>query len=76
MKVHKLKIERKYFQEVASGSKTFEIRKNDRNFKKGDSVRLNEIVNGDYTGQVIAATVGYVCGYEQKDGYVVFALIK
>ena len=36
MKVHNLKIKPQYFKDVVSGIKTFEVRKNDRNFKVGD----------------------------------------
>lgn len=39
-KTHELKILPKYFSEVYSGNKTFEVRKNDRNFKVGDMLIL------------------------------------
>lgn len=76
MAKHILKIESKYFKEVVNGNKTFEIRKNDRDFKQGDEVLLSEYKNGICTEQVEIATIGYVCDYEQKDGYVVFSLIN
>jgi hypothetical protein len=44
MKLHKLKLETKYYQDVISGKKTFEIRKNDRNFQIGDYVEFTEVV--------------------------------
>ena len=34
--IHQLKIESKYFEDIASGKKTFEVRNNDRNFIVGD----------------------------------------
>lgn len=37
---HVLKIWPEYYERVANGSKTFEIRKNDRNFNQGDLVEL------------------------------------
>ena len=40
MKVHNLKIKPQYFKDVVSGIKTFEVRKNDRNFKVGDLMVL------------------------------------
>lgn len=40
--IHELKILPEYFEAVVSGNKRFEIRKDDRNYKKGDILRLNE----------------------------------
>lgn len=77
MKNHVLKIERKYFKEVENHNKTFEIRKNDRDFKEGDTVDLYEIdENGELTDEVLTASIGYVCDYAQQKGYVVFSLIS
>lgn len=42
MKVHYLKTIPKYFREAARGNKPFEVRKNDRYFKVGDIVQLEE----------------------------------
>ena len=39
---HKLKIWPQYYCRVADGSKTFEVRKNDRGFQPGDIVELRE----------------------------------
>lgn len=39
---HELKIWPQYYCRVEDGSKTFEVRKNDRNFQMGDSVILKE----------------------------------
>lgn len=39
---HELKIWPQYYRRVADGSKTFEIRDNDRGFQAGDTVRLRE----------------------------------
>ena len=46
MKVHELKIRMNYFLEVQRGTKTFELRKNDRDFKEGDLI--NFIVIGEH----------------------------
>ncbi len=40
--VHELKLWDVYFREVKNGNKTFEVRLNDRNFKVGDFLLLNE----------------------------------
>ena len=42
MKVHYLKTIPNYFREAARGNKPFEVRKNDRYFKVGDIVQLEE----------------------------------
>lgn len=39
---HSLKIWPQYYCRVADGSKTFEVRKNDRGFQPGDEVELRE----------------------------------
>ena len=44
MTIHKLKLNAAYYDDSASGIKTFEIRKNDRNFKVGDILELREYV--------------------------------
>ena len=38
MKVHEIKLSEDYCDEVYSGEKTFEVRKNDRGYQKGDHI--------------------------------------
>ena len=71
---HELKILPEYFEAVVSGNKRFEIRKNDRNYKKGDILRLNEYQDGQYTGDVHVAEITYITDYTQQDGYVVLGI--
>ncbi len=40
MSVHDLKLNKKYFDAVLHGLKSFEMRKDDRGFKVGDTIRL------------------------------------
>lgn len=40
MKTHELKLDIKYFDDVKSGKKNFEIRKNDRGYEVGDILEL------------------------------------
>jgi hypothetical protein len=51
-----------YFYAVRDGSKTFELRKNDRGFKVGDNIKLVEYdpVNDLYSGEEIRITVTYI----------------
>jgi len=58
--IHELKILPEYFEDVISGRKTFEIRKNDRPFKKGDLLALNEHDGKSYTGNSCVVYVDYL----------------
>ncbi|BBN97478.1 DUF3850 domain-containing protein [Sporolactobacillus terrae] len=75
MQTHDLKILPHFFQAVISGTKTFEIRKNDRNFQPCDLVRLHAWKDGEYLGLSLTKRIGFVTDYAQKDGYVVFSLL-
>lgn len=46
MRIHRLKTLAPYWERVQSGEKTFEIRKNDRDFQVGDTLEL-EYYNPD-----------------------------
>lgn len=39
---HELKIWPQYYERVADGTKTFEVRNNDRDFQPGDEITLHE----------------------------------
>lgn len=75
MAIHKLKIDSKYFDAVLKGFKTFEIRKNDRNFKVGDKLILQEYDPEKQvcTGYELLAFVTYITNFAQKMDYVVMA---
>ncbi len=45
---------------MASGKKSFELRKNDRGYKVGDSLRMLEFVDGKHTGRMIDADIVYM----------------
>lgn len=58
--IHQLKISKKYFDDVQNGTKTFEVRKNDRGYNVGDVLILKEIdYNNNYTGRTIKVKVTY-----------------
>ncbi|HBF9359881.1 TPA: DUF3850 domain-containing protein [Clostridioides difficile] len=76
--IHELKIDHEFFIPILEDIKTFEIRKNDRNYKKGDIIILKEL-NEDkasFTGRYIKAKITYISDYQQKDNYVVFSFEK
>lgn len=75
MKTHELKILPQYFERVLDGTKTFEIRKDDRGFEVGDILILKEYQNGcvdhtqgepvvieerGYTGREIKKQISYI----------------
>lgn len=62
MKTHKLKTLSEYFQDVDSGLKTFEIRKNDRSFKVGDTLELLEYdkESDQITGNLCLRQITYI----------------
>lgn len=73
---HELKIKTKYFREIESGDKTFEVRYNDRNFQKYDILHLREYADGEYTSRKIDAEVTYILYDKEfcKEGYVIMAI--
>ena len=60
---HDLKTWPPYFGAVFDGSKTFEVRRDDRGYRVGDVLRLREWdpARGDYTGRECRRTVAYIC---------------
>ena len=80
-KVHTLKILEKYADEVYKGTKTFEVRKNDRDFKSGDFVRFTVLTNDGARAMMhplseIKFGIMYVLdGFEGlAPGYVAFSI--
>lgn len=81
MKTHSLKLDRKYYEASKNGQKTFEIRKNDRDFRVGDILELREYYTSDdgtehYTGRKHNAIITYILDDERylKPGYVCLGL--
>jgi len=78
--VHHLKTVQPYFDRVDSGEKTFEFRKNDRDFQTGDQVVLQEYnpKTNTYSGLEIYGNITYVLrefpGIEP--GFCVFSFKK
>ena len=65
MKIHKLKLNAKYYEDSKRGIKTFEIRKNDRDYKIGDVLELREYIEdirglGYYTENVHWKIITYI----------------
>lgn len=69
--LHELKISPEYYDAVVNGIKPFEIRKNDRNYSVGDTLRLREfdkydiyqtqwVTHSEYTSRECVAAITYV----------------
>lgn len=59
-KQHELKIVASDYEDVISGKKSFELRKNDRGYKQGDSLKMLEFKDGKNTGRTIDADIIYM----------------
>ena len=59
-KQHELKIVASDYKDVISGKKSFELRKNDRRYKQGDSLKMLEFKDGKHTGRTIDADIIYM----------------
>lgn len=75
-KVHDVKLGATFFDDVKTGRKTFELRKNDRGYKEGDTIVLHEYKDGTTTGRTITKKIVYMLedftGLE--DGYCILGL--
>lgn len=73
---HKLKIKSEYFSAVINGTKTAEIRYNDRNYQVGDILILNEIdEHSNFTGNSCQVVVTHILDDSEyfKTGYVMLS---
>lgn len=81
---HQLKTINPFFTDVWEGRKTFEIRYNDRDFKVGDILWLEEYVNqgsgrGVFKNRVIVARIDYMVTHEDlelalQEGFVCMSI--
>lgn len=88
MEHHELKCRPEYFSRIVSGQKTFEVRKNDRNYQVGDYVSLIEYSPvsdkaptihrwdsmASSQSRTYEAEIVYIETYAQQDGYVVLGI--
>ena len=79
MKIHAIKLQRQFYDDVLSGRKNFEIRENDGGYQCGDFLDLkpwdtsNHCYCEPYTS--IKREISYVLsGWGLKDGYVALGL--
>lgn len=76
--IHELKIDPMYFDDISNYRKNFEVRKNDRDYRVGDYLALNELddTRTRYTGRSILAYIKYILNDEKycKAGYVILSI--
>ena len=74
---HELKIFPEYLEAILDETKTFEVRKNDRNYKVNDILMLKEW-NKDkgYTGRWITVKICYILDNPDycKDGFIILGI--
>lgn len=76
--IHVLKTWPAYFKDVATGGKTFEVRRDDRDFRVGDTLRLVEwSQQTGHTGRAVDRRVTYLLSggeFGIEDGFCVMGL--
>lgn len=79
--IHELKCDPKYFRRVFDAQKNFEVRKNDRDFQIGDTIRLREYDRDakEYTNRELFFKISYILSHFDypdglKDDYCVLGL--
>ena len=78
---HRLKINPEYYDDVRTGRKPWELRKNDRDFKEGDTVRLEwfDPREGYYSGSSFVRKIGLILYgplHGVREGFCVFTVIN
>lgn len=75
---HELKVWPEYFKPLWEGTKTFEVRRNDRNFQVGDMLVLLEwdAISDEWTGSGVCKRVTYILDEPTfvKEGYIIMGL--
>lgn len=74
--VHYLKCLTEFFDKIESGEKTFEARFNDRDYRVGDVLYLQDWNGWERTGRELTKTVTYILddSHYCKDGFVIMSI--
>ena len=75
-RTHYIRLAATYYDDVKAGIKTFELRKNDRDYRTGDILEMNEFADGRNTGRVIRCRVIYMLEEYTglTDGYCILGI--
>ena len=73
---HDIKISSVFSEDTKRGVKPFELRKNDRDYKTGDLLKMRVFKDGEWTGEIIRKEITYVLeGFEGlKEGYCILGV--
>lgn len=73
---HDVKTAAEFFEDAKAGIKPFELRKNDRDYKVGDFMKMRKYKDGEWTGDIIRREITYVLeDYEGlKPGYCILGV--
>lgn len=76
--IHTIKCAPKYFQQIKLNAKTFECRKNDRDYKEGDKIILKEYDKG-YTAEepILILITSVLHDFEFRgvsEGYIILSI--
>jgi len=59
--IHQLKIESRFYNDIETGGKRFEVRHDDRGYQVSDVLAMSEITNGGVpTGKMVYVLVTYI----------------
>lgn len=75
-KIHEIEVTVVPFYEIKNKVRTFEVRKNDRDYQVDDILHLYEYANGSRTGRMIKAKVKYIMNHNAglQKGYCILEL--
>lgn len=81
MKLHELKIRDNYYYDLMHGLKSFELRKNDRNYQVGDLIHFVDVNGNDFLNEpsnlfCITYVLKNVPEYGLKDDYCILSVKK
>lgn len=74
--IHQLKIESRFYNDIETSGKRFEVRYDDRGYQIDDVLVMREINNDKITGRIVYALVTYIHRNDAetlflRDGYVI-----
>ena len=76
MKLHELKIKEEYMIDIVCGKKTFELRKNDRDFQVDDIIRFIVVDKNHTETESEQASEQPACYYDEKTLYRITYVLK